>query len=101
MQLWSLFSCISSASLISVLSLCLSNGKVTKNVLLLSKHEAFFESDLHDYFKNFVEFVGWEEFDVFGAGVEVTADVSEVGEVSVDRGSIYAIFYYPPLLSPN
>ena len=38
----------------------------------------------HYYFEDFVEFFGEEAFDVIGAGIEVTSDVSEDGEVGVD-----------------
>lgn len=43
---------------------------------------------LHYDFKDFVEFVGGEAFDVFGAGIEFASDVGENGEMGVDRSGI-------------
>ena len=45
-------------------------------------------SPLHDDFKDFVELVGREAFDVLGAGVEVATNVGEYGEMCIDRGGI-------------
>ena len=42
----------------------------------------------HDDFKDLVELVGGEAFDILGAGFEVATYVGEDGEVGIDRGSI-------------
>lgn len=40
----------------------------------------------HYEFEDFIEFVGGEAFDVFGAGIEVAPNVGEDSEVGIDRG---------------
>lgn len=57
------------------------------NFTLLSFSSVLYFS-FHDDFEDFVEFVGGEAFDVFGAGIKVASDVGEDGEVSVDRSGI-------------
>lgn len=47
-----------------------------------------FLNPFHDYLQHFVEFVGGEAFDVLGASIEVSSDVSEDGEMGVDRGGV-------------
>ena len=42
----------------------------------------------HYDFEDFVEFVGGEAFDVFGAGIEVAPNVGEDSEVGIDRGGV-------------
>lgn len=42
----------------------------------------------HYDFEDFVEFVGRKPFDVLGAGIELTSDVSEYSEMGVDGGGI-------------
>ena len=43
----------------------------------------------HYYFEDFVEFVGWESFDILSASIEITPDVSEDSEVGVDKEVIH------------
>lgn len=42
----------------------------------------------HYDFEDFVEFVGWEAFDVLCAGIKVSSEVSENSEVSIDGGCV-------------
>lgn len=42
----------------------------------------------HYDFEDFVEFVGWEAFDVLCAGIKVSSDMSEDGEMSIDGSGV-------------
>lgn len=64
-------------------------------MLTFSSYKQFFLDNstckldtFHDNFEDFVEFVGGEAFDVFGAGIKVASDVGEDGEMGVDGGCI-------------